>query len=266
MKLRYYLLILLLLLITSFYALGQPIAIYGDTRSNDLVHSQVVKAIAAEKPIAAFHTGDLVSQGKEEWEWAKFDSIAAPLLSIAPFYPVLGNHEKDPELFCKHFKLANQQTWYTVTIDDLYFIMLDSNKKLAPGSEQFIWLENELKTHQDKQLLALFHHPIYSSGPHGGQPAFESYLVPLFEKYHVKATFSAHDHMYEKSMNNGIYYITTAGGGAPLYTPNGLNTKSVKLVRDYHYMLLYNEQEDLLFRVWDLQHKLIDEFRIPKTK
>jgi len=41
-------------------------------------------------------------------------------------------------------------------------------------------------------------------------------LVPLFEKYKVAAVFAGHDHNYQHHLKNGVHYIVTGGGGAPL--------------------------------------------------
>jgi hypothetical protein len=42
----------------------------------------------------------------------------------------------------------------------------------------------------------------------------------VFETYGVDAVFTGHDHLYERSLYNGITYIVAGGGGAPLYAPN----------------------------------------------
>ena len=40
-------------------------------------------------------------------------------------------------------------------------------------------------------------------------------------RLHRKADvlFSGHNHFYERSKYNGVHYIVTGGGGAPLHTP-----------------------------------------------
>jgi hypothetical protein len=40
--------------------------------------------------------------------------------------------------------------------------------------------------------------------------------VPLCEKYKVTAVFAGHDHNYQHHLKNGVHYIVTGGGGAPL--------------------------------------------------
>ena len=46
-------------------------------------------------------------------------------------------------------------------------------------------------------------------------------LVPLFEKHKVHAVFNGHDHNYQHHIYNGVHYVVTGGGGAPLYPVDG---------------------------------------------
>ena len=58
-------------------------------------------------------------------------------------------------------------------------------------------------------------------------------LVPLFEKHGVSAAFFGHDHNYQHYLRNGIHYVITGGGGAPLYDvdkpPEGITQKVVSI-------------------------------------
>ena len=62
------------------------------------------------------------------------------------------------------------------------------------------------------------HHPPYTVNyDKGGHVSKETpRLVPMFEKYKVTAVFAGHDHNYQRHVKNGIQYIVTGGGGAPL--------------------------------------------------
>ena len=55
----------------------------------------------------------------------------------------------------------------------------------------------------------------------------------MFEKYHVSAAFFGHDHNYQHYLKNGIHYVTTGGGGAPLYDVSkpaeGITVKVAKI-------------------------------------
>jgi hypothetical protein len=81
----------------------------------------------------------------------------------------------------------------------------------------------------------MFHHPIFSSGPHGAakvEPptvALRARYMPLFRTHHVKVVFTGHDHLFEHwverytdgSGRHRMDLVTTAGGGAPLYSYQG---------------------------------------------
>jgi hypothetical protein len=61
-------------------------------------------------------------------------------------------------------------------------------------------------------------------------------LVPMLEKYHVSAGFFGHDHNYQHYLKNGIHYVITGGGGAPLYdvdTPPAGITKKVASIENF---------------------------------
>jgi hypothetical protein len=84
----------------------------------------------------------------------------------------------------------------------------------STGSEQYIWLEEQLAKARDSSLFTfvIVHHAPWSSGPHGlppglggdtadnqsGLPVRE--LAPLFMYYGVDAVFSGHDEMWERSV------------------------------------------------------------------
>jgi len=101
----------------------------------------------------------------------------------------------------------------------------------GPGSDQYIWLEENLKdAHENGQLIFVqYHHIAYSSGEHGvplnhelsigqvGTPL--RILNPILEKYGVLAVFSGHDEIFERSFvdedgdGNGIMYYDVGVSG-----------------------------------------------------
>jgi hypothetical protein len=72
-----------------------------------------------------------------------------------------------------------------------------------------------LSTSNAKWKFVFFHHPAYSaSSKHGSTKEVQNTFVPLFEKYHVDACFSGHDHDLQHSHpeNSTIEYFGTGGG------------------------------------------------------
>jgi hypothetical protein len=52
----------------------------------------------------------------------------------------------------------------------------------------------------------------------------------------VAIVFNGHDHGYERSVANGVTYIVTGGGGAPLYPKTHRNPTSVYFDSVYHFV------------------------------
>ncbi|WP_233754443.1 T9SS type A sorting domain-containing protein [Algoriphagus sp. AGSA1] len=103
----------------------------------------------------------------------------------------------------------------------------------GPGSDQYIWLEENLKdaSESGQLIFVQYHHIAYSSGEHGvpmnhelsvgqvGTPM--RVLNPILERYGVIAVLSGHDELFERSFvdedgdGKGIMYydVGVAGDG-----------------------------------------------------
>jgi len=114
--------------------------------------------------------------------------------------------------------------------------VLDSN--IASDTFQLAWVTDQLE-HLDRSryghVIAVFHHPPFTSGLHGGSTiepqsaAIRDLYAPLFRKHHVQMTIAGHDHLLdhwvERYMEGGVTFrrddVVTGGGGAPIYTYTG---------------------------------------------
>jgi len=243
----------------------QGVVIYGDTRTGHSTHQEVVDNIIKTQPVAVFHTGDLVGDGSNPEDWAVFNNIVFELTKTTEFYPALGNHERDSQLFFDNFNLPNNERWYSVEINDIHFIVLDSNSDISKYSEQYEWLEADLQTDSDNILftVAVFHHPPFSIGHHiDDEKGFRQTVVPLFEQYGVDVVFSGHNHAYERFLYNDICYVVTGGGGAPLYGKTRTSPYNQTYVKSHHFCVLYRSDDYLCVDVFDINLNIIDSFSI----
>jgi 3',5'-cyclic AMP phosphodiesterase CpdA len=117
-----------------------------------------------------------------------------------------------------------------------FVLLIDSN--IAADQAQLAWTTRQLEG-LDRQryhhVFAVFHHPPFSSGPHGGDiiepqtEAIRALYMPLFRKHHVRMTICGHDHLLdhfvERYEDGGKAYrmddLVSGGGGAPTYTYKG---------------------------------------------
>jgi predicted MPP superfamily phosphohydrolase len=244
---------------------SQPIVIYGDSRTGHQAHQKMVNEIIKTKPAMVFHTGDLVTNGKNPDQWAAFNEIISGLIKIADFYPALGNHENNSPLFFDNFILPNNERWYSVEKDNLHFIVLDSNSDCSIGSEQYLWLEDDLQNINEniKFVIAIFHHPPFGTGHRTeDEKGLRQTILPLFEQYGVDIVFNGHNHDYERSLYHNIYYIVTGGGGAPLYNQARSSPYSQLFIKAHHFCKLFLINNQLIIEVYDINSNLIDRFVI----
>ena len=243
------------------------VVIYGDSRTGHSMHRWLMEGISSIIPEAVFHTGDLVKDGRIASNWTTFNNIASQLPSGTPVYPALGNHEKESKHYFDNFELPGNERWYSIDdVDGYNFIVLDTESALSVASSQYQWLQSELisSVSSTEFTIVTFHYPLYSTGRQGSDDKhIAADLVPLFEQYGVDAVFNGHDHDYERSTVNGIRYIVTGGGGAPLKDQAGTSTYSELYLKTYHFCVLYfDEAGSLMVEVWSDDVKLIDRFEI----
>lgn len=199
---------------------------YGDTRTRHEVHRRVVAAILKAEPDFVLHTGDLVADGDDPAQWPVFFSIEKELLNKAAFFPAPGNHERGSRLYYDAFDL--RVPYYSFDWGSAHFSVLNSDlgnvspsqaEREAFWNQQLRWLERDLKAAEKSDLrFAMMHHPVISAVSWRQKgTAVLSALMPLFEKYRVQVVFCGHDHNYQHHLKNGVHYVVTGGGGAPLY-------------------------------------------------
>ena len=125
---------------------------------------------------------------------------------------------------------------YAFGYGNTFVLTFDSN--IAGDSTQFNWVRSQLEGLDRSRyvnIVAFCHHPVWSSGPHGGpnlEPstaALRDFYLPLFRRHHVKLLLAGHDHLFEHWVeryvdSSGAHRfdeIVSAGGGAPIYTYSG---------------------------------------------
>lgn len=241
--------------------------IYGDTRTGYNIHKKLIDLIYEEKPKAVFNTGDLVSDGRKDNEWIIFNEIISKLVNSGiQYYSTTGNHEKESNKYYDNFTFPNNEKWYSIDIDKIHFIILNSSLDLKENSEQYSWLVNDLADVKDdiKFKIVIFHHPLFTSSYHqADEKKLSGILLPIFQKYKVNAVFNGHNHLYEKYLYNNIYFIVTGGGGAPLYDPyNTDNPYFLKSEKTYHYCRLNIKMNKLIIEVIDINSSIIDKIII----
>jgi 3',5'-cyclic AMP phosphodiesterase CpdA len=75
------------------------------------------------------------------------------------------------------------------------------------------WLDEALAASTARWKVAVLHHPLYSSGRHGGDARVREVLEPRFVSGGITAVFTGHDHHYERTHpQRGVTYFVSGGG------------------------------------------------------
>jgi len=257
---RFSLTLLLLLISISAFSIT---AYFSDCQSFHSKHREVISQIVKFKPETVFIGGDITQNGSRREDFDLFFEVMKPLTDIAEIYPAMGNHDKDTDLFLQYFPTVDSLTYYVVEKEDIIWIVLNSNLKLAPGSLQYNWLVNQLEANKERTVVVIMHHPVFSSGAHGDEKGFSFLFPALFKKYSVAAVLSGHDHIYERSAKDGIHYVVFGGGGGSLYNNESKNDYSILFLKTHGFLIFEPENDVMSVTAYDDKGLEIDNFSFP---
>lgn len=271
--------------------------VMGDSRGgigdaiNEATLRRLLQQLKTLQPQPSFilFTGDQIKGSNVDTELAEWKDIVDDYYPIHLYYPTLGNHDDDEELFSKHFAhLPNEQlagyrkSVYSFDYQDARFVVLNSNrtnekKQYIVDDRQLAYLEERLQSSDKSYDFVIFHVPAYPASAHFGKsldadPDQRDALWGLLDRYQVTAAMVGHEHNYNRrtvdssfneQFKHAINQLTVGGAGAPLYS----TVKDKKNVIAgpnpvYHYMVVDIGAGKAEFQVYDADNKSIDRFSV----
>lgn len=229
---------------------------YGDNRTDSAAHQSVVNRIVGldPPPSLLINVGDLTADGTTE-DYRTFFNISRALLDRVPLFPALGNHDaSNLANWFRFFALPGNERWFSVRWGSCAFHAIDTESPFAPGSAQYDRLLAQLladSADPDVQhIVVWFHEPPYTTNQaHPSNLEIRTHLSPLFTRFGVATAFTGHVHAYEHSLANGVHYITSGGGGAPLHGNwNDPEPWTVYREADYQFVLVDVWSDTMLCR------------------
>jgi len=212
---------------------------------------QWCRANAVDKVIQAVDPNAVLALGDEQYDVGRLTAFQQSYArswgpELGRTYAVPGNHEyyisDDANGYFTYFGAHAGPTrsgWYTVRIGDWRLIALNSNCGFVgctAGSRQFTWLRNTLDQRPSRCTVAIMHHPLISSGPHGDDETHARPLWKLLYRHGVDLALVGHDHQYErfapvnalgvKDLAFGIREFVVGTGGAEHYGVTSLHRYS----------------------------------------
>jgi alkaline phosphatase len=161
--------------------------------------------------------------------------------------PAMGNHDAQDDGGAAYFDYFGDaagtpdEGWYSYQLGAWHVVVLNSNCDLVgcdQGSQQLDWLTTDLAQSDSRCTLAYWHHPRFSSGPHGDQ----AQVAPLWDalaEADADLVLDGHDHLYERfaPQDGGVREFTVGTGGQDLYPAETAEPSSEVLIDDAHGVL-----------------------------
>ncbi|GAC1598434.1 MAG: hypothetical protein NVS3B20_20700 [Polyangiales bacterium] len=222
---------------------------YGDNRTDAAAHAEVVKGMRDTLGDFLIQSGDMVNDGSSPTDWLNFFAIEHQLLRDRCIFPAIGNHEiavptSDGALrYARLFRVPSPrdagERWYTFRWGMARFFMLDAQDDFS--STERTWLEAALKAADDELGIvfrfAVMHHGPYSSGPHRGHQAAVLARIPeLLRAHKIDILLAGQDHTYERGDALGLRYLSSGGGGAPLYKQDHEEPSTQRYESVHHFV------------------------------
>ena len=224
-------------------------------------------------PELFFHLGNFHT-AVSDFNWNRFFKIERDVLSQMAFFPVKASYtvgrREEGTSFREIFRIPGKHDYYSYRYGNAAFIVIDS-EDLWSSSTQVRFLEDQLKkaSLQKGPLIVMMHRPLFSSGARAEEgKILQKTLRPLFEKYKVDLVLSGMEHFYERSKPiGGVTYVSTGGGGAPLYSPRLIKSKwSAISYSSYHFLLIEVDGDKFVLKALNQELEVFDILTINSRK
>lgn len=145
--------------------------------------------------------------------------------------PAPGNHEYETAGAAAYFAYFGDRAgppgrgYYSFNIGTWHIISLNSNVAAGEGSPQLQWLREDLAANPAHCTAAIWHHPLFSSGPNGPSSVMRT-VYGVLRQARVEFVINGHEHFYERferltelgqPAGDGLRQFIAGTGGADLY-------------------------------------------------
>ena len=251
-------------------------ATYGDDMRVHSAHKRNAELARAYRATICVGAGDHAQDVIERYKEDFFD-CTHELVKYTPWFATMGNHDSPNDGFFKFFSYPEPRYWYSFNYGCAHFVVINSNMDYRPGSEQWVWLEQDLRKFRDARWkFVVFHHPPYCSN--NCEIPKTRMLSPLFEKYGVDIVYAAHATIYERfysitgekyDKENGVVYFVSGGGGYDMSLPPSqfwehIHPFSAMNKSVNHFLLTHVAPDECRVSAVDNNDRIIDTLTLTK--
>ncbi len=247
------------------------IALLGKTHNQPEVTRTISDLIMSHQPDLLLHTGNLLTNPNDPTQWhEQFFQPMRSLLRSIPLFIIPGEQEQDSHSFSHYIDLPGEECYGSYDFGPVHFIILNSTQPGDPSSEQYQWLEQDLKNNFQPWTIVLFHHPLFPVSQSDISEVSQTWQ-PLFQKYQVPLVITGHDPYYMRSYpigsvnhndtQQGVYHLTTGDNGMNPDLPSNQNAAAYH-ANVHHWLLLEFRDTRITGTMYNLQGRRLDTFVI----
>ena len=205
----------------------------GDVGECPMVGARATARLAERLPGTIALLGDEAYPNGSDHDFATcFAPAWGPLLDRTR--PVPGNHEYRTADAAPYFRYFGRRAgrpgegWYSYELGTWHVVAINSSLDVGPGSPQLAWLRDDLAAAKGRCVLAYWHTPRFSIGPHGDRWQ----MIPIWDalsRVGAAVVLAGHDHMYQRfapmtsdghpDAERGMREFVVGTGGAGRYRP-----------------------------------------------
>jgi hypothetical protein len=177
----------------------------GDIASGNSGDSQTA-ALVEGIPGTVFTLGDNDQGNGTAAEFAAYYDPTWGRFKDRTLLPALGNHEYNTPGAAGYFGYFGavagdpDKGYYSKDIGTWHIVVLNANcwaVNCAPDSPQVTWLKADLAANPTACTLAIWHEPLFTSGPHGPYTAAKPFWQALYDA-NADLVLNGHEHHYER--------------------------------------------------------------------
>ncbi len=246
--------------------------VYGDNRTNPETHRKIVEQIMKRNVDFVVHTGDLVTYGNDYDQWGpQFFEPLKGLSESVPVYIAKGNHEGDNGNFERLLIPPEEENNFAFDYGPLHYFCADNVAENLDSKKLLEQLASDARKSKAQWKFISYHIPSLNLGGHWSNWGWPE-VFSIFAEAGADFVITGHSHQYERfrpvappdSNGNFVTYITSGGGGGPLYdvTPTAYHAEAKKL---HHFCLFHIKDGKITFDAIDVNGQVFDHFEITKT-
>ena len=266
----------------------------GDSGQATAAQTSIATVLRAGQPEFVLHCGDIVYSGFNDTSVGlRYYNYYGEHMKTTPYFLTVGNHDLNccdspPDYSTNWTQLATNfqnafylptnsatgtEHFYSFDAGDAHIVCLYepwySHYVLTNGSDQYMWLTNDLARSAKPWKFLFCHMPVANSGLHATRDLnlngvidrveLMNVLAPLARQYGVDFLFSGHEHNFERfAPTNGLRYLVTGGGGAAAYAFSTRHAASAKFWSVQHATRVTVNGETLRIEALDVNGAVFD--------